>query len=266
MKQHHKKSHNKNSPKKNSPKKNEIEYKQEVYQQQISSCNCYGCKASDFDLNMQTPKNCDTSPYFDCVNTLYFKTQVEPANKKGYEFINPENISNAYATDFHKHKDIYKSNDPRLISGAHNGQVLELDRPPTDHHIKLCDIYSDPNMVNFGKQHYYNYEDIKAGDILYYNDKSIEDSLFHPVFENPAIIESKLYKDPMSGIAYPEYVRTPILNDNLLKTKNRKYRYGSSYINDTNEFREDIIHLQMRPQDRTRYMPRWAGELEYKAI
>jgi len=255
----------KNSPIKKSPNKNNnnTEYKQEVYIPKLSSCNCYGCKASDFDLNMQNPKNCDTSPYFDCIDTLSFKTQVEPTNKKGYEFINPENISNAYATDFYKHKDIYKSNDPRLISGAHNGQVLELDRPPTSHNVKLRDIYIDPNMANFGKQHYSNYEDIKAGDILYYNDKSIEDALFYPIFENPAIIEGKLYKDPMSGIAYPEYDRIPIYNNNVLKTKNRKYRYGLSYINDTNEFREDIIHLQNRPQDSKRYMPRWSGKREY---
>ena len=231
--------------------------------QQISSCDCYNCKASNFNMRKQYPKNADTDPYFDCINKLSFKKQIEPSNKSGYEFINPKVISNAYASDFQKSDtNKYLSNDPRLISGAHNGQILELDRPPTDHHIKLQDIYTDPTMINYGRQ-YSNYSDIKAGDILYYTDKSIEDDLFYPLFENPANVEGVLYKDQMAGIAYPEYNRCHVYNPHLLKTKNRKFRYGLSSLNDTNEFREDLMHLQMRTQDRKRYVPRWTGDTTY---
>jgi len=234
------------------------------YSQQISSCNCYNCKASDFKLEKQNPKNCAFSPYFDCIDKLPFKNQKEPSNKIGFEFINPKAISNAYASDFYKDKteDVYNSTDPRLISGGHNGQVLSLDRPPIDHQIKLSKVYTDPNMVNYGKQ-YSNYSDINVGQILYYNDKADEDILFSPLFENCANVEGVLYKDPMASIAYPEYYRTPLNINNVLKTKNRKYTYGLSSIDDTNEFREEIIHLQMRPQDRSRYMPRWTGNRTY---
>ena len=50
--------------------------------QQISSCDCYNCKASNFNMRKQDPKNADTDPYFDCINKLSFKKQIEPSNKK----------------------------------------------------------------------------------------------------------------------------------------------------------------------------------------
>ena len=130
-----------------------------------------------------------------------------------------------------------------------------------DSNIRLCEIYND-GLRNYG-QKYKNYSSIKEGDIMYYYDKSIENSLFNPIFENPANVESQLYKDPMASIAYPEYIRNPIYKSNLLKTKNRDYRYNLSAIDDQNEFREDIIHLQMRPQDRTKYSARWTGDRIY---
>ena len=144
----------------------------------------------------------------------------------------------------------------------HNGQSLVLDVPPTDEDIKMKDIYTDPRLNYFG-QRYNNYSDINAGQILYYVDRNIEDSLFQPLFENPAEVDGKLYKDPMAGIAYPEYNRTPIFNTNVLKTRNRTYTHGLSSIDDINEFREDIIHKQMRVNDRQRYTTRYTGNIIY---
>jgi hypothetical protein len=240
---------------------------------QQSSCDCYNCKNNMYILEKQSPKNCNFSPYFECNNRLTFKNQNEPANKIGYEYLNPYATSKSLASDFYKvdcGKDptmgncsttLYSSTDPRLISAAHNGQILSLDSPPIDESIKLSEVYTDPRLKYYG-QKYNNYSDINAGQITYYVDKSIEDTLFQPLFENPSNVTGKIYKDPMSSV-YPEYHRTPIKNNNVLKTKNRIYTNGLSWLDDSNETREDIMHLQMRQHDRSRYEPRWTGDVFY---
>lgn len=239
--------------------------------QQLSSCDCNSCA---YNLAIEPKKyanNTDFSQYFECKNQFEFKKQIEPTNKSGYTYINPTNITKSYAQDFsevdfdeasknYKGK-FFTSDDPRLISIMHNGQVLVLDRPPIDESIKLKDIYTDPRMKYYG-QKYNDYSDINAGQILYYIDNNLEDTLFQPLFENPSEVIGTIYKDPM-GATYPEYNRRPIIDNNVLKTKNRTYMYGLSSINDTNEFREDIIHKQMRVNDRQRYTPRYTGHIRY---
>lgn len=192
-------------------------------------------------------------------NKKPFKSQIEPLNKQGFEYINPKAISNSYATDFYNYENGYLSYDPRLISAFHNGQRMVLDSPPIDNSIKLCQVYTDPTLSNYGKK-YNSYADVNTGDILYYIDKSREDTMYEPLFENPARVQGVMYQDPM-GTVYPEYKRVPVKNNNVMSTKNRRYSYGLSAIDDINEFREDIIHLQMRRADRKRYEPRYTGDI-----
>ena len=231
-----------------------------------SSCNATYCDVQPNYSNPSQPTNCSFDNYFECKNRAILSSKFEPTTKTGYTFLNPDTISNAYAKEFRKIScddkeigDVYTSQDPRLISIFHNGQVTPLDKPPIDHSIKLVDVYTHPSLKNYKGNKYKNYADIKAGQIVYYNDKSIEDDLFKPNFANPAEVTKTIYKDPMGG-TYPEYVRIPVRNDNVLSTRGRRYVYGLSAIDDQNEFREDIMHLQMRPQDRTRYTTRW-GDL-----
>lgn len=240
---------------------------------QLSSCNPYFCNNNVYNMQKQAPRSSNFSPYFECNDRLKFKQQNEPMNKSGYVYINPDAVSNIYASDFEQIQPekspfeldypgkVYASNDPRLISNQHNGQVMFLDTPPIDTSIKLAEIYTNPRMKEYGKR-YNDYSDINVGQITYYIDRSIEDSLFQPLFENPANVEGKIYKDPM-GATYPEYERIPIKNNSVLQTKNRTYTNGLSWIDDSNETREDILHLQMRPQDRRRYATRWTGNLSY---
>lgn len=243
-------------------------------QPQLSSCDCYMCNQTcQIPPQKSYANNCDFSPYFECKNRYPFKTQNEPMNKDGYVMINPASITANYARDFYEldcskepntftyPNKVYSSLDPRLISAYHNGQTLALDRHPIDTDIKLKDVYTDPRMPLYG-QRYNDYRDINAGQILYYIDRKIEDSLFQPLFENPSEIQGTIYKDPM-GATYPEYHRTPIVHNNFLKTRNRTYTYGLSSIDDINEFREDIIHKQMRVHDRWRYEPRYTGNINY---
>ena len=196
-------------------------------------------------------------------NYFTFKEQFEPNNKKDFILLNPRTYSNLYAKDFYKSNEncdnSYTSTDPRLISIFHNGQQLELDRPPMDGSMKMKDIYN-PELNNYGKPVYKNYKDINAGQIMYYIDRSIEDTLHKPLFNNPALIDGELYTDPMSS-TYPEYRRIPVSNENVLNTKNRLYSDGLSSLSDTNEFREDIINLQMRPQNRVNYAYRNTGNI-----
>lgn len=239
----------------------------------LSSCDCYECMNNRNKYSVSNHTNCNFSPRLECRNRIEFKNQIEPMNKTGYTIINPETIQNLYAKDFYEiecnkeplggncPKKVYTSSDPRLISIFHGGQKLALDSPALDPGITLNEVYTDLTNKNY-KNIYKNYEDIKGGQIMYYIDKSIEDDLFQPVFENASNVTGQIYKDPMGG-TYPEYVRVPIKDDNVLRTRNRTYSYGLSSINDQNEFREDIIHLQMRPEDRKRYATRWTGGINY---
>ena len=202
--------------------------------------------------------NCRFSPKDDCYNNQVFRKDLEPAGKHGYENLNPKVMSDVYASDFapvNKDKTLYGSTDPRLISAFHNGQRLLLDRPPCDDSIKLADIYTDPQLKNYGKN-YNTYTDIKAGQIMYYIDKSIEDPFFTPNFATTARAIGSIYKDPMSAIK-PNYDRIPIKCRNPVITKGANYTGGSSFMEDTDFQREDILALQMRRMNRERWEPRW---------
>lgn len=211
-------------------------------------------------------KNCDFSDDF--YDRKLFKIQNEPQNKYGYTFINPNCISKSYDKTFEElncpitfageKKKTYVTNDPRLISASHSGQILPLDRPPINESIKLSEIYTNPDMKYYG-QEYKTYSDINAGQILYYYDHSIEDALYEPIFENNARVEASVYKDPMSAMK-PEYNRIPIINTNVLNTK--KNTPGVlSWIRDSQESREDIMSKQMSLFNRTKYSSRWTGNL-----
>lgn len=237
-----------------------------------TSCDCYYCN-DKYKLERQDQKSCNYSKIFECVNKVPFKKQIEPMNKSGrgyYYYLNKDAITNSYDKDFVEVKKgfdndfknpVYMSNDPRLISSSHNGQLMYLDRPPIDGSVKASDVYTDPNLKYYG-QNYNDYTDIKAGQIAYYIDRSIEDVLFPPLFENPAYVTGRIYKDPM-GATYPEYIRVPLKNDNVLVTKNKVYDGGLSFIEQTNELKEGFGYLCLRRANRSKYSARWSGDRDY---
>ena len=237
-----------------------------------SSCNCYDCANKNYNFNNNgfptnmSVRNNDFSNYYDCIDKKLFKSQIEPRNLKGFNYINPYTLTKSYDKSFeaiyapgvNKDNKTYVADDPRLISSVHFGQILELDRPPINGAIKLDDIYTNPDMKYYGKT-YDNYSDINVGQIMYYVDKSIEDAEFEPIFTNNSVVKGTMFKDPM-GAMKPEYNRTPVINTKLLDTKHNNYKdVGLSWLRDSQESREDLLSLQMRKHNQQRYETRWSG-------
>jgi len=204
--------------------------------------------------------NCEVNREYS-YDPLCFGTKIEPTGAVGYEMLNPDAISSQYDPDFYSMKcepscgdrEVYYSNDPTLISVAHGGDVLMLDRPPINGNVRLKDVYS-PKLREYGKT-YKDYSDIKAGQILYYIDKSIADPIIEPVFENPASVTGWVYQDPMGSLK-PYYCRVPVEHTDVYDTK--KYTPGQlTWMRDSLESREDLIALQMDEQNRKKYSARW---------
>ena len=222
-----------------------------------SSCNkCIDTYPQSGVPSSMSMRNCNFSS--DCVNNRLFKFEKNDYTNQDqtYTNINPRARTDAYYKNVYEIENTacgtkgYGSTHPKLISAFHNGQRLELDRPPLDPNILLKDVYTDPNMVNYGKK-YNNYSDINVGSIMYYVDNDIKSPFFSPLFANESITVGTNYIDPMSSVR-PDYKRVPIKNSNK-----KGYTGCLSYIDDTNESREDIISLQMRPTNRRRYESRW---------
>jgi hypothetical protein len=166
---------------------------------------------------------------------------IEPVYRTGYVNINPQVYTNKYSPFFKSTStNTYIADDPRLIDVMRGGYKMQLDRPPIDSCV--CDVNS-PVLNIYGKP-YHNYKDIHEGQIMYYVDNSIKDPYFEPVFFNKAFITKNMYTNPM-GLVTREYNRTP------LNTK----KQGLSFINDSTEFREELMSLQMRTINAQKYMP-----------
>lgn len=244
-----------------------------VYDYSKSSCDCYKCLDKSYPSeeggrpsNMSV-RNCKVPSVFECYDKVPFRADIVPKSEQGYDILNPQVLTNSYNPDFKAtncpkavggcNKTIYSSNDPRLISVPHSGQVLDLDRPPLDRDMKLDKIASDKTLDNYG-QNYKGYSDVNAGDIVYYINKEQQDHFFLPNFPTPAYATGTLYQDPM-GSMKPQYARFPMKSRNPLTTKKDHYEGCLSWIEDSLEHREDIMSLQMRKQNEQKYEPRWYG-------
>ena len=230
-----------------------------IYNYPKSFCNyTLPCQTETVNPNKGTPSNlaisnCNIPCFFNNNNSLSFKTDIQPDNtKKGFEYYNPQCITNKYSTDFQKLDDnTFYSPDPRLVDVPRSIQT-NLDTPPIVGNVRLSEIYNIDK--NYGKG-YNTYSSVNAGQILYYNDKSIEDPFYYPNFVDKAVINSYLYQDPMSSIK-PHYKRDPIKGCSNVKC----YDGGClSSIDDTQGFREDIMATQMSQINQQRWTNRLAS-------
>ena len=203
--------------------------------------------------------NPDIPKEFDLIDRLQFRERNEPKkqNEINISILNPQALNNKYANDFYPIDSgkRFGSRDPKLFSASHE-QFLTLDQPPIDGRIPIEKIYTDTSLNGYGKN-YSTYSDINAGHITYYIDKSIEDPFFEPLYTNKIVSSGELYKDPMGGIK-PQYERRLITQNDPINMDRSSYNGCLSWIEDTQEHREDLLSKQMRKYNQQRWEPRWS--------
>ena len=251
-----------------------------IYNHAQSLCDCYDCNNNDFDKcpgegcnnpdlveeAIRKPSNMSLTNckfddnYWNCFDTKPFRMDIEPVCKKGLHPINPEVITEKYAKGFAdvstgSYRQITAPYDGRLVDVPRGSLLMRFHSPPIDGKVRLDEIYDD-KYTNYG-QGYTSYDDINAGQILYYNDASIEDPFFGPNYVTSAWVDGYLYKDPMTAMK-PQYMRTPVRKNDPIRTGTRKeYEGGLSWLEDSLSHRQDIMSLQMRKGNEQRWMPRW---------
>lgn len=244
----------------------------------MTSCLCNDCENKKFLLrkaelpNKGVPTNsgerdCFQSEFYDCNPIRLFKQQTEPKEYKDRTIkdIN-DSVNKRYDKTFREFNTIstngnqpiklYSNSDPRLLNAV-TATRFYLDRPPNNSVQKLCTLRTDTSLDGYG-QNYRNYSDINTGDITYYNDKSIEDAFYEPIYTIPSQTNSFMYKDPMGNLR-PQYYRIPVKNNPLTTGNKPPYKFCLSSLNDTNEQREDIMSYQMNKYNRERWSPRWTN-------
>jgi hypothetical protein len=216
---------------------------------------------SGFPSNISVP-GCEPSPYFECYERVILGEKLQPSDKEGWAEYNPNLYNSKMDKTFGKIPkssgvcpgDSYTSSDPRQFDTLH-AQWLPLDRPPMNGKVKLTEIY-DKKYNGYG-QGSMPYTTIVDGDITYYRDRSIADAFYRPVYSEPAKETAILYHDPM-GLIKPEYNRTPLINtENPVTTVRGNFPYCLSFLQDTQSFREDIMALQQRKNNQSKWTARW---------
>ena len=213
-------------------------------------------KEKNIPTNMST-ENCNTSYCY--YNGKRFYQDIEPKNNEGYTILNPDIIKNNKSKDFKpiyskNNNEYYYSPDPRLIHVPYSERLI-LDFPPLTNNINSKNIETEETLDNYG-QKYKDYSDINAGYITYYVNKKYTDAFYSPTFGSSANVYGTLYKDPMDSLK-PQYNRESLKQNNVLNTQRKSYDGCLSWINDSNNFREDLISKQMRKRNQERYEPRW---------
>ena len=183
--------------------------------------------------------------------------------KKGYKILNSKSVQNKYNTNnFDKinvdGRNVYITNIPdgSVKSSFHDGQYTLVDVPNRDSKIDIDEmdkIYSDD--FNGYRTNYRNYNEIEGGDITYYVNHENAVPFISPLFSSDFNATSVLYKDPMGGV-HPVYIRQPNKPTNKLTGRNT-FEYGLSWVEDTNEHREDIMARNLQKINKNRWDSRW---------
>lgn len=230
-----------------------------------TSCSCTTCIFDNQNIGLpsnRSVRGCDLD--FGCSDRKLFKSNIEPTYNNGYTILNKDVYNSKYSKDFSEiqcknshscSSNQYVSNDPRLISVVHSGQVQTLDRPPLNGHIQQKDISLNTELDYYGKN-YTTYADVNGGYVTYYISKAIADPFCSPNYENPSRMYGTLYKDPMGAIK-PQYDRVPIKCNDRFDSKTNYYKTGLSFLEDSQEHREDMMARQTRKPNETRWDTRW---------
>lgn len=112
----------------------------------------------------------------------------------------------------------------------------------------LNKIYTYKTADHYKAKFYNKLTDIVGGNISYnINERNIEEIYSSPIFTNKSQIIAKRYIDPMDSFK-PEYERIQKENNNVGQL---------TWIQDSCEWREDLIARQMRKLNQSEYDPKW---------
>lgn len=175
-----------------------------------------------------------------------FKTSIEPQ-------LIDDKIKITFNENSTECNSKYKfTGDSRLIDPIRN-QKLFLDRnPDMIENLSFEDMYISDKLRNYGKR-YTGYDDINAGQIKYWRWNTPGMMLERPIYSTSANVIGSVYIDPMDNIK-PVYKREPIVKRNLFETNNIG---GLSFVNDTNDARENITASLKAKMDQNKYQMRW---------
>jgi len=179
--------------------------------------------------------------------------------------MNPQVYTEKFAKDYARTTDgKFTSNDARLFNAPHD-ERMRLDNTPITGEVKLSEVYSD-KLKGYGKS-YKRYSDINAGQIMYYQDRSIQEPYFNPLFTTPNEYATVMYRDPMGGVSaeYPRKMRYP---NPVASGCDVTYApvggpdvgpdgYNLTFLRDTQLHREDLLSWQMAKMNKNRYSNRY---------
>lgn len=172
--------------------------------------------------------------------------------------MNPQVYSEKFAVDYARTPDgKFTSNDARLFNAPHD-ERMKLDNTPITGEVKLSEIYSD-KLKGYGKS-YARYSDINAGQIMYYEDRAIQEPYFSPLFTVPNEYATVMYRDPMGGVSaeYPQKLRYPNpVATGLTPDGCAPDPLGLTFLRDTQLHREDLLSWQMSKMNKNRYSNRY---------
>ena len=212
--------------------------------------------------NLSVP-NCNFTDNYQGYSEIPFAYSERPKNQVGYNILNPQLVKNKYDTDFDRikvdGKCVYITSVPdgSVKSSKNDGQYTLLNVPIGDAGLGLKNLdkmYTDESFNNY-KTGYRQYSEIQGGDITYYVNKQNAEPFFSPVFSGDFNTTSVMYKDPMGGLR-PQYLRYSNSSTNKITNRN-SFEYNLSWIEDSNEYREDLLAKRIQKLNQNRWDARW---------
>jgi hypothetical protein len=209
----------------------------------------YDVHSKDFIPTSLFTTNCKND-----IDNTYRITRIdqEPQVKldpKPYTLLN-ENFGLTLRKDFKQGKDgHWYSEDPRTRRNFLN-ESIPLDRPAYTTDVQLKNIYTDPELNNYGKN-YKTYSDINAGQYQYYLDTDMIFPYDTPVFSIDSQVVKSVFKDPMGGMIY-QFDRYPY-------TMNNQAYSDYQVDRDQLAYREDLLSRGLRRT--TSWQSAWGLEL-----
>ena len=211
--------------------------------------------------------NCVYNPNWYCARDPFLCTSVGPntAGRPEVTVLNPELYAENVDTSYFPVKKTvcgnpgFTSDDARLKNPRTGNIPLELDKRPMNMGVSGLvgdDVYT--KNCDSWKTGYTRYEDMKKGQITYYVDQEISGPFPHPNFDNKAAVSGHLTVTPMNKLK-PIYTRTPLKKRDCLNTELCRCDYtgGLSWIEDSQEHREDMMSKQLWRTNSSKWESRW---------